>query len=82
MKLLAAAVKTLKENIRDWKVLAMVLGFTPFFLLMMFLLYGGGPTIYPIGLVNLDRGASGADLVEILKEKKGQEGVNCFTLYL
>lgn len=80
MKLLAAAVKTLKENIRDWKVLAMVLGFTPFFLLMMFLLYGGGPTIYPIGLVNLDRGVSGADLVEILKEKKGQEGSQLFHL--
>lgn len=80
MKLLAAAVKTLKENIRDWKVLAMVLGFAPFFLLMMYLLYGGGPTIYPIGLMNLDRGASGAELVEILNGKKGQEGNPLFRL--
>lgn len=80
MKLLAATVKTLKENIRDWKVLAMVFGFAPFFLLMMYLLYGGAPTIYHIGLMNLDRGASGAELAEILTGKKGQEGSSLFRL--
>ena len=36
MKLLASIIKTFKENIRDWKVLSMVLLFSPFFVLLMY----------------------------------------------
>lgn len=80
MKLLAAVVKTLKENIREWKVLVMVLGFAPFFLIMMYLLYGGGPTIYKIGLMNLDQQISSSELISTLKETKGQGESELFEL--
>lgn len=78
MKLIAAAIKSWKENIRDWKVLVMVLFFSPFFLLIMYLFYGGEPTTYPIGVLNLDGGKPATELVEMIQEKKGQNGENIF----
>lgn len=80
MKLMAAAVKTGKENLREWKVLAMVLLFSPFFLLLMFLFYGGGPTLYTLGIANQDGGRAAAELVEALHDKKGLEGEPIFRL--
>lgn len=80
MKLIAAATKSYKENFRDWKVLAMVMLFSPFFLLLMYLLYGGGPTTYPIGIVNLDGGMAAIELVDGIKEKKGPDGNYIFRI--
>lgn len=73
MKLWACVVKTFKENIRDWKVLAMVLVFAPFFVLLMKLFYGGEPTTYKIGVLNNDIGNESIRLIDTLKTSKGSD---------
>lgn len=73
MKLVASVEKSFKENIRDWKVLVMVLLFSPFFLLLMYLFYGGEPTAYKIGVLNYDEGKSSVDLIKKLENIEGPE---------
>lgn len=73
MKLAASVSKSFKETIRDWKVLAMVLMFSPFFLVLMNLFYGGGPTTYHLGILNLDSGYASAELINNLENMKGQD---------
>lgn len=80
MKLVASALKSFHENLRDWKVLVMVLLFSPFFLLIMYLFYGGAPTTYTIGIVSLDEGKPSSELIELLADKKGQGGTGLFKL--
>lgn len=80
MKLLASIIKSFKENVRDWKVLVLILVFSPFFVLMMNLFYGGEPTTYNIGILNFDRGKPSIDLIEMLKNIKGQDGYELFSL--
>lgn len=80
MKLAASIIKTFKENIRDWKVLALVLLFSPFFVLLMYLFYGGGPALYNIGILNLDKNKSSIELMEMLNNAKGQDGAALFKL--
>ncbi len=71
MKLFATIVKSLKESIRDWKILALVLMFSPFFLLLIYLFYGQSPTTYKIGIMNLDEGKSSMELVNSINTIKG-----------
>lgn len=80
MKLVASVIKSFKENVRDWKVLVLVLTFSPFFLLLMYLFYGSGPTTYHVGILNLDEGASSTALVKMLEHTKGQDGFGLFKL--
>ncbi|MNI19385.1 ABC-2 family transporter protein [compost metagenome] len=80
MKLVASIIKSIKENARDWKVLVMVLAFAPFFILLMKLLYGGAAITYHVGVINFDVGKSSTELVEILKNTKGQDGSEFFSL--
>lgn len=80
MKLTASVIKSLKENIRDWKVLALVMLFSPFFLILMYLLYGQSPTTYHIGIVNLDKGAVSAELIENIEHTKAQDDIRLFYL--
>lgn len=80
MKLVASVIKSLKENVRDWKVLVLVLVFSPFFILLMNLFYGGEPTTYKIGILNFDGGKLSTELVEILENTKGQDGLGLFKL--
>ncbi|MGM1046975.1 MAG: ABC transporter permease [Bacillota bacterium] len=80
MKLVASVIKSYKENIRDWKVFAMVLMFSPFFLLIMYLLYGRGAMTYDLGIVNLDEGKASTVLIEMIDHKKGPDGSKLFNL--
>lgn len=80
MKLVASVIKSFKENVRDWKVLVMVLVFSPFFVLLMNLFYGGEPTTYNIGILNFDGGKSSIDLIEMLENIKGQDNFGLFKL--
>ncbi|MHB8061150.1 MAG: ABC transporter permease [Ruminiclostridium sp.] len=80
MKLVASVIKSFKENIRDWKVLVMVLIFSPFFILLMNLFYGGAPTTYKLGVLNFDEGKVSNALVKILESTKGQDGHELFKL--
>ncbi|ASA19598.1 ABC transporter permease [Paenibacillus donghaensis] len=80
MKLAASVTKSFKENIRDWKVLVMVLMFSPFFLLLMNLFYGGEATTYHLGVLNLDSGRASIELINSLETMKGQDNSRIFNL--
>ncbi len=80
MKLIASVVKTLKENIRDWKVLIMVLVFSPFFVLLMNLYYGSEPTTYNIGILNYDMGNESTELIRTLENTRGEKNTKLFSL--
>ncbi len=80
MKLIASVVKTLKENIRDWKVLIMVLVFSPFFILLMNLYYGSEPTTYNIGILNYDMGNESTELIKTLENTRGEKNTKLFSL--
>lgn len=80
MKLIASIVKTLKENIRDWKVIILVLVFSPFFVLLMNLYYGSEPTTYNIGIINYDRGNKSTELTKLLENSLGEKDTKQFKL--
>ncbi len=80
MKLIASVVKTLKENIRDWKVLIMVLVFSPFFILLMNLYYGSEPTTYNIGILNYDMGNESTELIKTLENTRGEKNIKLFSV--
>lgn len=80
MRLYACIVKTLKENLRDWKVLAMVLLMSPFFLLIVKMFYGGGPVTYNLGLYNADKGKQAIELISKLENIQYDDGVKMFKL--
>ena len=78
MKLVASIIKSFKENIRDWKMLAMVLAFSPFFLLLMYLFFGQSPTTYNAGILNQDGGKASAELILNIENIEGQDGNRLF----
>ncbi|MDF2985783.1 MAG: hypothetical protein K0R50_1293 [Eubacterium sp.] len=80
MKLAASMAKTLKENIRDWKVLIMVLVFSPFFVLLMNLYYGSEPTTYNIGIINFDSGNKSTELIRTMENTRGEKDTKIFRL--
>lgn len=80
MKLVATINKSFKESIRDWKILALVLMFSPFFLLLIYLLYGQSPTTYKIGIINLDEGNSSSGLMDSINTIKGPSGTELFQI--
>lgn len=80
MKLAASVIKSFKENVRDWKVLALVLLFSPFFLVLIYLLYGQSPATYKIGILDLDKREVSSDLTERIESIKGPEDVGLFQI--
>jgi ABC-2 type transport system permease protein len=68
MRLVALFNKTLIENIRDWKVLAMTLSFAPFFVLLMYFYLYEGTTTYRVVVVNRDEGELGRALADMLQD--------------
>lgn len=80
MKLTASIIKSLKENIRDWKVILLVLAFSPFFVLITSLFYGGEATTYTIGIINRDMGSESIKLVKELKNTNGQDNSQIFKI--
>ena len=78
MKLAASIVKSFKENVRDWKMLVMVLAFSPFFLLLMYLFFGQSPTTYNVEILNLDGAKASAELVVNIENIEGQDGNRLF----
>ncbi len=55
-RLLAVFRKTLREQLRDLASLSMVLVLCPFFVLLYWLMTGGGTTSYKVLVINNDRG--------------------------
>jgi ABC-type multidrug transport system, permease component len=80
MKLIAATIKSWKENIRNWKILALVLTFSPFFLILIYLFYGQSPTTYKIGMINLDNGNASIELTKSIQNIKGQDDIHLFQI--
>ena len=58
MKLISVLRKTVREQLRDVWTLVLTLALTPFFLLVYWLMFGGGSTSYDVLLLNADQGAS------------------------
>ncbi|TFG42569.1 MAG: ABC transporter permease [Bacteroidia bacterium] len=76
MKTLVCFIKTLKENIRDWKILILAIVFAPFFIYMMYIYMGdSGSVAYNIVLINNDRdGVFSNELIGELEKIKTEDG--------
>jgi ABC-2 type transport system permease protein len=61
MRLIIVFRKTLREMSRDIWMLGLTLAFTPFFVLLYWIWFQGGSTVYPIAVINLDTGVQLAD---------------------
>ena len=81
MRFYASVMKSLKENLRDWKVLVLVLTFSPFFVLLMYLFYGGEPVTYQIGMINQDQGKTSQELIEMLQNIQSAEGFGLYEIH-
>jgi ABC-2 type transport system permease protein len=71
------------ENIRDWKILIMVITFAPFFVILMYFYFGEAVETYRVTFVNHDRGAmirdgiefrAGRSMISEIEKFSGQEG--------
>ena len=82
MKLIASTIKTFKENMRDWKVLIMVLLFSPFFIVIMYAGYGGDAMSYNMTIINQDSGVHSQSVIEKLKEVKNPDSADLFVITL
>lgn len=56
MKLWAVFVKSMREQLRDWKLLIMAVAIPPFFLCLYWLMSEGGTPAYPVLVMNRDSG--------------------------
>ena len=76
MKIVSCFLKTLKENLRDWKILILAIVFAPFFVYLMYMYLGDpGTSLYNIVVINNDNaGASSADLIAEWKKLSTSEG--------
>jgi ABC-2 type transport system permease protein len=61
MRFLNVFRKTLREMSRDKWMLGLTLAFAPFFVFLYWLWFQGGSTVYPIAVINHDRGVQLAD---------------------
>jgi ABC-2 type transport system permease protein len=62
MKTIACFIKTLKENLRDWKILIIAIVFAPFFIYLMYMYMGDtGSVVYNVALLNNDKKGSFAN---------------------
>ncbi|MFN8240468.1 MAG: ABC transporter permease [Bacteroidales bacterium] len=76
MKTIACFIKTLRENLRDWKILILAIVFAPFFVYLMYLYMGDtGSASYNVIMINADRtGNFAADLAAELGKIKTEDG--------
>ncbi len=61
MRMLTVFRKTLREMWRDKWMLGLTLAFAPFFVFLYWLWFQGGSTVYPIAIINHDKGVTLAD---------------------
>lgn len=76
MKTVACFIKTFKENLRDWKILILVVVFAPFFVYMMHFYMGDyGSAVYSVVLINNDdKGKISEELVGEWNKMKTEDG--------
>ena len=61
MKFWSIFRKTMREISRDRWMLGLTLAFAPFFVFLYWLWFQGGSTVYPIAVINLDKGVQLGD---------------------
>ena len=76
MKTLACFIKTFRENLRDWKILSMVVVFAPFFVYVMYMFMGhSGSSVYNVVLINNDsKGKFSNELIGEWGKMKTEDG--------
>jgi ABC-2 type transport system permease protein len=76
MKVAPCFIKTFKENMRDWKILILVIVFAPFFIYLMYMYMGDPKTsMYNVVVINNDNaGLSSGELINEWKGLKTDEG--------
>lgn len=83
MRIVPCFKKTLKENIRDWKILILALVFAPFFIyLMYFYLDNPGSKVYKVVVLNNDHGDYSVELIKEWESLKSGEGKQILTLQI
>ena len=90
MRIISLFKKAIIENLRDWKILILILTFAPFFVLLMYFYIDNAETHYKVGFVNLDRGVTdvsgspsnaGRALIDQLKSIQNTEGMGNLEVY-
>ena len=85
MRLTGLIKKTVLENIRDWKILVLILTFAPFFVFLMYFYFGDTAKVYRVMVVNLDKGIhqdngvwfrAGRELIAEMGQVRSPEGEN------
>jgi ABC-2 type transport system permease protein len=76
MKLVSCFIKTFKENLRDWKILILVMVFAPFFIYLMYMYMGDPKTsLYSVIVINNDgSGLFSGELIREWEKPKTEEG--------
>jgi ABC-2 type transport system permease protein len=76
MKTAACFIKTFRENLRDWKILILVLVFAPFFIYLMYMYMGdSGSSVYNVIVINNDKeGIFSKELIRAWETIKTEEG--------
>jgi ABC-2 type transport system permease protein len=85
MRFKAYFIKTLKENLRDWKILIFTLLFAPCFVLVLYGAYGHSNHSYNVILINRDQTGEkihSSAVIKLLQEDKYPDGVPKFKLSL
>jgi len=76
MKVVSCFIKTFRENLRDWKILILVIVFAPFFIYLMYMYMGDPKTsMYNVVVINNDNaGLSSEELINEWEGLKTDEG--------
>ena len=84
MKTISCFIKTFKENIRDWKILILVLIFAPFFVYLMYLYMGdSGSLVYNVIVNNNDNeGKISKELISEWGKLKAEDGKSILRIKL
>ena len=83
MKFYFSFIKSLKENIRDWKILSMVIVFAPFFVyLMYFYLKGTDSSSYNVSVCNNDIGDHSKELINEWKKLSTDDNKNILNIQI
>lgn len=85
MRFRSYLVKTLKENLRDWKVLIFALAFGPCFIFILYGAFGNTNHSNNVILINKDMKSSsshGMAVTKLLEESRYPDGILKYKLYL
>ena len=84
MKIISCFIKTFNENLRDWKILILVLVFAPFFVYLMYMYMGNsGSLVYNVIVINNDnKGIFSRELISEWEKIKTEEGKSVLNIQM